>query len=420
MMMMMLMLMLMKVILMINLLLGAPGGGKSYEAVAFHVIPALAEGRKVITNLPLILEAFPPEQRRLLDVRLKTRKVAPVVDWKKAESMYKRFGMAAREPRFNPNAFANIEDYGVPVFNEETGLTLHLDPWRHPETGAGPLYVIDECHKPLPKQGTPVQVEEWFAEHRHGHCDVLLMTQSHGKINSAIKELVQVCYRVRKATHLGFSNRYIRKVLDGVGGTEMNESVRIYDSTFFKFYRSHTQSSAAGKELEAKDIKPIWKHWTFKGAALMAVLFVVVVSTNDMNILKPKIKPVARPVAASAAGGGVVVAPGAVKAVAVVPEPVAAVAVSSSSKGHPLAGLGLHIGGFVSGSSRSMYAFVASQNGQAVFSLSQSQLEDSGYSVRSMNPCIAELSFEAVKFYVTCDAPRVGVNPAANMPTKSS
>jgi len=41
---------------MINLLLGQPGGGKSYEAVAFHILPALAQGRKVITNMPLDLE----------------------------------------------------------------------------------------------------------------------------------------------------------------------------------------------------------------------------------------------------------------------------------------------------------------------------------------------------------------------------
>ncbi|MBI5918423.1 MAG: hypothetical protein HY849_03485 [Nitrosomonadales bacterium] len=41
---------------MINLLLGPPGGGKSYEATVYHVLPALAKGRKIITNLPLDLD----------------------------------------------------------------------------------------------------------------------------------------------------------------------------------------------------------------------------------------------------------------------------------------------------------------------------------------------------------------------------
>ncbi|WP_373455386.1 zonular occludens toxin domain-containing protein [Pseudomonas aeruginosa] len=41
---------------MINLILGQPGGGKSHEAVVYHVVPALNQGRKVITNLALDME----------------------------------------------------------------------------------------------------------------------------------------------------------------------------------------------------------------------------------------------------------------------------------------------------------------------------------------------------------------------------
>ncbi|MDF5473676.1 zonular occludens toxin domain-containing protein, partial [Vibrio parahaemolyticus] len=34
---------------MIYAIAGRPGGGKTYEAVAYHIIPAIKEGRKVIT-----------------------------------------------------------------------------------------------------------------------------------------------------------------------------------------------------------------------------------------------------------------------------------------------------------------------------------------------------------------------------------
>lgn len=417
---------------MINLLLGAPGGGKSYEAVAYHVIPALAEGRKVITNLPLILENFPPEWRRLLEVRRKTRKPAPVIDWKKAEAMFKRFGLAAREPRHNPNAFANVEDYGVKTFHEETGLTLHIDPWRHPETGAGPLYVIDECHKAIPRAGTPIAVEEWFAEHRHGHCDVLLMTQSHGKVNKAITDLVQVCYRVRKATALGFSNRYIRKVLDGVNGQEMNESVREYDPTYFKYYKSHTQSSSAGKELEAKDIVPIWKHWTFKGAALMLVLavgiFAYTGAWNPMSTKTPeKVVKVSKPAAAgpvpqqARAGTSTPVA----AAPVVVAEVDGQGSENSGGKGaktgkaHPLAGYGVHVSGVLHNERKTLYMFTVSQNGQAIYNMNQVEMVTAGYQVKPLNDCIVEISFNEATFHAICDAPRVGVNPSATMPTAS-
>ncbi|MHA6613038.1 zonular occludens toxin domain-containing protein [Photobacterium damselae] len=41
---------------MINLIMGRPGGGKSYEAVVYHVLPAIQSGRMVITNLPINLD----------------------------------------------------------------------------------------------------------------------------------------------------------------------------------------------------------------------------------------------------------------------------------------------------------------------------------------------------------------------------
>ena len=57
---------------MINLLEGTPGGGKSYEALVYHILPTLRSGRKVVTNLPLIRDAFEflyPELMPLLDIR---------------------------------------------------------------------------------------------------------------------------------------------------------------------------------------------------------------------------------------------------------------------------------------------------------------------------------------------------------------
>ena len=65
---------------MINLLLGAPGGGKSYEAVVYHILPALEKGRKVITNLPLNIEriaAIDPAYSDLIEKRDETRAVRP-------------------------------------------------------------------------------------------------------------------------------------------------------------------------------------------------------------------------------------------------------------------------------------------------------------------------------------------------------
>ncbi|KRS22353.1 hypothetical protein AAY72_03840, partial [Alishewanella sp. WH16-1] len=43
---------------MINGLSGRPGAGKTYEAVVSHILPALKQGRKIITNIPLNVDWF--------------------------------------------------------------------------------------------------------------------------------------------------------------------------------------------------------------------------------------------------------------------------------------------------------------------------------------------------------------------------
>lgn len=229
---------------MINLMLGQPGGGKSYESVAFHVLPAVVEqGRKVITNLPLDLamwERYWPGSTKLIEIR-----EPQLID-----------GELVRP-------FSRAEHYG--------------DPWRHEQTGVGPLYVVDECHLAIPLRASDpkeqVRVEEWYSLHRHELADVLLITQSYGKINRAIRDLVQVVYRCKKATAFGFSNRYIRKVQDGLRGDVVNTTERKYEKKYFTLYKSHTKSSKAAEELTANDIVPIWKRWPFKGAAICFLLF---------------------------------------------------------------------------------------------------------------------------------------------------
>ena len=100
---------------MINLLIGTQGSGKSYEAVVFHIIPAIEKGRQVITNLPLNIEhfraVFGDEKSNLIKL------VKPTQD--------------------NPIPFKTIKDFG--------------DPWRMDGNNPiGSLYVIDECQRCFP------------------------------------------------------------------------------------------------------------------------------------------------------------------------------------------------------------------------------------------------------------------------------
>ncbi len=382
---------------MINLLIGPPGGGKSYEAVAFHVLPALAAGRKVITNLPLNLQHFSLinlDYLDLIDCRFETSAVRPVFDVVKAELSFKRFGTVQKQTYFINSAFAHVEDYG--------------DPWRHPETGAGPLYVIDECHIPLPASGTSIPVEHWYSLHRHESADVLLMTQSYGKINKSIRDLVQICYRVKKNTALGSASSYIRKVQDGVRGEVVNTSIRKYEKKYFSFYQSHTKGG--GSELAANDIIPMWRRWPVIGSALMfSVFFIMVLTGNFQNPMKPHIKTMlVVPVDVSS--------PDLITPASVIAKqniiPVESESVDTEPvKTDPYSTNGLHIVGHVESKNKTLWIISISQNGQRLRNLYQADLEKVGYYFQPISDCAAWLSYKTEKRFLKCDAP--SVNPTS-------
>lgn len=365
---------------MIYLLMGRPGGGKSYEATVFHILPALMSGRKVITNLPVNVQSFRaivPNLDGLLHIRTKSVSLDSDV-----------------------RVFASPDDYG--------------DEWRHPETGAGPLYVIDECHKALPKIGTSRLVEEWFAEHRHETADVLLITQSYGKINRAIIDMVDVCYAVQKATALGDSGRYVRKVRFGVRGEVVNTSIRKYEKKYFGLYQSHTRGG--GAELEAQDIRSFWRHWSVQGAALCFLFAFGWIAWFGFDLFPEAKKPAVEEV--TNAEGVKFVRTTTVARTPAVHQPVAVRAepapssspVVSADKG-PFDGLGIHIAGHLSAGSRWLYLLALSQNGVVIRMTSSDELRQVGYVVEPVGECALRAKYGESTSWVRCDAPTASVTP---------
>lgn len=391
---------------MINLLLGPPGGGKSYEAVVYHILPALEAGRKVITNLPLDLQHISQVNKDyidLIDLRFTTKKDRPVVDWEKSEQMFKKFGIAQKQSYFINAPFAHVEDYG--------------DPWRHPETGSGPLYVVDECHIPLPGRGTEMEVEHWYSLHRHESADVLLITQSYGKINRAILDLVQICYRVKKNTSMGSNKTYVRKVQDGVRGEVVNTGIRKYEKQFFPFYKSHTRGG--GAELAAEDIVPIWFRWPFIGSALCAIIFIALVIGLDIkNPMNPKsynkVEESEQIIAKLEA-----IAPSDVRTHGSTPK----VENKQTQQGQitattpvkkekpvdedPFGSNGIHIVGHVTSKERTLWIVSLSQNGQGLKNINAEDLVKIGYKFEPINDCGAWLEYKKVRRFIKCDSPSI-------------
>ena len=381
---------------MIYLILGRPGGGKSYEATVFHVLPALMQGRKVITNLPLNIKAFSaivPNLSGLLEVRTKS---------------------VSRDDEVR--VFASPDDYA--------------DEWRHPETGTGPLYVIDECHKCLPKIGTSRAVEEWYAEHRHEAADVVLISQSYRKLNSAICDMVDVVYQVQKATALGSADHYVRKVKWGVRGEAVNTSMRKYEEHYFPLYQSHTRGG--GLESAAQDIKPIWHHWTVRGAVLLLIpslLYLVYFFASGGSLFgsqsKAKNEKLDAPmveyrlVDLDPEPVDIAPAPPAPLRVAHVPEPPPANkprAVELDPDKGPFQGMGMHVQGWMERGGRQVYAVALSQNGAVSRITTTIELERVGYTVEPVGECAFRASYGESRTWVRCDVPSATVSPFAPKP----
>jgi zona occludens toxin len=365
---------------MIGLILGRPGGGKSYEAVVHHILPAVASGRKVITNVPVNEKWFHrivPESVRLLELREDVR----------ADGSF---------------SFSDVGDYG--------------DPWRHPTTGVGPLYVIDEVHKCLPavrSWDTGYRaVEQWFALHRHEGADVLLLTQSVRQCNKGVMELVQTVYKVSKNVALGSSKSYTFKVQDGLRGAVVNTRVRRYEKRFFEAYRSYTKGG--GGEAVAADITPVWLNWRFLAAGIALAIGVWVFASGEVqaplsmgqdSLSRSRGLSEGESVRVWNAPGGPgsqlrPAAPGAGDAGS------ASVAAADIGVGHPYAGYQFRFeGGYIRQGVTVAFLSVV-RNGSAITQVTSEQLRALGYDVAMLGDAAARVSFKSWSTFAIRDRGR--------------
>ena len=369
---------------MINLLLGSPGAGKSYEAVVFHVMPALRSGRKVITNLPL----------NILEIQKQIPKADELID--------------IRNDKAGEPAFSLVEHY-------------HTD-WRN-DKNQGPFFVIDECHKPLKRRSlknveSTERLGEWYAEHRHSGADVLLITQSYGKINRDIVDLVQMVWRCRKNVALGSKKTYVRKTLDGVRGAEVATVIRKYKSENFSLYQSHTASSGSVDESGASEVRPLWRHWTFLSSAVFFLIAVYMGFSGFLNPF-PDSSDKDESIVASSSVSNVLPDSSVVNSSFDIPadDKLSSTTsnsddisvIDSSDLSHPFSGLKLHSSGFLSSDGKKIARFVVSQNGQRVFNISDTDLVKSGYELEFLAACVWRIKYGSWSNFILCDSPSVGV-----------
>lgn len=215
---------------------GKPGSGKSYSVMADVVIPALKDGRRVLTNIDGAFD-------KMCRVRLAAH-----------------LGLTTEE--LDERYYALTED------EIRTGACWGL-------VQARDIYVIDEVQRYWPGgslKPTDPKAFEFFGEHRHYGCDIHCITINPSNYQSPMRSYAEVSHSYKKLGVFGLNSRYIRRdyaspVPDE--DAEVSSSHGKYKKQIFGFYKSVT---ADGNNVVAKQ-----KNVLKTPKVIIALLFLVVV-----------------------------------------------------------------------------------------------------------------------------------------------
>ena len=213
---------------------GEPGSGKTYEVVTEVVLPALREGRRVVSNIR--------------GLQYDEMKAYLVVD------------CGVPEASLGELHLVDVENPGKPnFFYTESNTDSVVRP--------GDLVVLDECWRWFGK-GMVINkaMFEFFRMHRQYvnakgvSCDVVLISQSIQDIDRKVLVVIEKHFRMEKYKAFGTKKRYSVEMFNGYkvsGNARVRLLVRKYNARFFPFYSSY--AGKGGDEREVDKRFNIWK-----------------------------------------------------------------------------------------------------------------------------------------------------------------
>ncbi|KAA3668306.1 zonular occludens toxin [Pectobacterium carotovorum] len=235
----------------ISAYIGVPGSGKSFEVVRSVIIPAVAQGRRVVSN---IYGLNPEKVYEFVRRNNKTENMGEVV--------------------FVTNEQAQ-DDYFFPYKNAVTD-------GKETFCRAGDLICIDEAWRIWGSDAAvPKNHRSFIAEHRHfSHpetgitCDLVVINQSIANLPRFIRDRTETSYRMTKLKSLGLSSMYRVEIF---GGAKLTKTERIsvknyrYDKRIFPLYQSYDGN---GSEQIVDRRQSIFSNFTL--LATIAVLIILV------------------------------------------------------------------------------------------------------------------------------------------------
>lgn len=232
----------------INAYTGLMGSGKSFECVVSVIVPAVAKGRRVVTNVDGIdsdaIRAYVHEKHNISFDDL-------------GEVVH-----CSNDDVFKPDFFP----HGQPI-----------DTFCLP----GDLICIDEAWRFWGSDSKPCNEHRiFFREHRHyAHaetgvtCDLVLMVQDISDLHRILKTVVELSFRTTKIKSLGLNKIYRVEMWEGWKQTakaRVDVRNKKYDPEIFPLYSSY--SGGHGKEVQVDDRQNVLKNpkvWVF----LLLIIF---------------------------------------------------------------------------------------------------------------------------------------------------
>lgn len=225
---------------------GTPGSGKTYDAVR-KVIENLKTGRVVYTNID---------------------------------------GMDAPECLEVIKSVTGLNDHGLACklnFFEDDQLDNF---WNHVQPGC--LIVLDEVQNIFNSREWQtkknVGFNAWASVHRHHGYDVVLITQSIMRIDTAVRALVEWTYVYRKINFFGslVQKKYLCYAYGGedTAGSPLSKNARTYHNIIFLCYKSYVASDV--KELGIMKHANVLRHPIFYAIPVVFGVFIYLLFQSGM------------------------------------------------------------------------------------------------------------------------------------------
>lgn len=197
---------------------GLPGAGKSYEAVVFHIIPALKERRSVVTNI--------------------------------RGMNFERLAELTGEPLEMINLLLiNVEPAEQDSADGEVQRCINDMCDKTPDNA---LIVWDEIQDYFPSGNykLPLNQQKFWTEHRHRGLDIIIMGQDRSDVHKIIRNRIRTVIYFLKQEAIGRPDYYKWEIFQKqrLGKFEKTGSgTRQYDKKFFGTYMSHRKDGMRAK-----------------------------------------------------------------------------------------------------------------------------------------------------------------------------